>query len=65
MFISIEEMYAFKAQYLEEIAELQAKVAVVDDFIAFAEGKKVEEPQVETEEVVEEVAEEVSTATEY
>ena len=60
MFLTIEEMYAFKANYEKEIAELERKKAVVDEFIAFAEAKEVvkseevdETEQVETEETVE------------
>lgn len=65
MFLTIEEMYAFRAKYLEEIAELEAKVAVVSDFIAFAENKTVEEKPEEVVEGEAEVAESCSNATEY
>lgn len=53
MFLTIEEMYAFKAKYEEQIAELNRKKAVVDEFIAFAEAKEVAKSEEvdETEEV--------------
>lgn len=54
--LTIEEMYAFKAKYEAEIAELERKKAVVDEFIAFAEAKelaKSEETETETETEVE------------
>lgn len=40
MYMTIEEMYAFKNKYEQEILELQRKKAVVDEFIAFAEAKE-------------------------
>lgn len=57
MFLTIEELYAFKEKYEEEIAELQRKKSVVDEFIAFAEAKEVDK----SEEVDETVEEEVET----
>lgn len=57
MFLTIEELYAFKNKYEEEIAELQRKKSVVDEFIAFAESKENVKSDEETEEV-EETAEE-------
>jgi hypothetical protein len=57
MFLTIEELCAFKSKYEEEIAELQRKKSVVDEFIAFAESKENVKSDEETEEV-EETAEE-------
>ena len=59
MFLTIEELYAFKARYEEEISEINRKKAVVDELIAFAEAKKLDksEEEVETETEVEETAE--------
>ena len=59
MFLTIEELYAFKARYEEEISEINRKKAVVDEFIAFAEAKQLDksEEEVETETEVEETAE--------
>lgn len=57
MFLTIEELYAFKEKYESEIKELERKKAVVDEFIIFAEAKetvKSEEEEVETETEVEE-----------
>lgn len=61
MFLTIEEMYEFKAKYEQEISELERKKAVVDEFIAFAEAKEVvksedceTDEEVETENQVEE-----------
>ncbi len=53
MFLTIEEMYAFKEKYESEIAELERKKSVVDEFIAFAEAKEVvkSEGEIATEEV--------------
>lgn len=60
MFLTIEELRAFNEKYEQEIAELQRKKAVVDEFIAFAETKEcVKSEEIET---VEEV--EVDSATE-
>lgn len=71
MFLTIEEMYAFKAKYEVEIAELERKKAVVDEFIAFAEAKEVDKSEdcetteeVETESEVE-TEEETVVATNY
>lgn len=50
MFLTIEELYAFKNKYEEEIAELQRKKSVVDEFIAFAESKENVKSDEETEE---------------
>lgn len=60
MFLTIEELYAFKEKYESEIKELERKKAVVDEFIAFAEAKEVAksdeeelvEETIETEEIV-------------
>lgn len=57
MGLTIEELYAFKAKYEAEMAELGRKKAVVDEFIEFAEAKvsaKREETETETETEVEE-----------
>ena len=53
MFLTIEELYAFKAKYEEQIAELNRKKAVVDEFIAFAEAKAPVEEVVEVQEETE------------
>jgi hypothetical protein len=51
--LTIEELYLFKKTYVEQIAELQRKQAVVDELIAFAESKKaVAEPAEPAESVV-------------
>lgn len=48
MFITVEEMYALRAEYDKQILELEMKKAVVGDFIAIAEAKApVEETVVE------------------
>lgn len=60
MFLTIEELYAFKEKYESEIKELERKKSVVDEFIAFAETKEVVksdeeelvEETIETEEIV-------------
>jgi hypothetical protein len=59
MFLTIEELYAFKEKYESEIKELERKKSVVDEFIAFAEAKEVVksdeelvEETIETEEIV-------------
>ena len=71
MFLTIEEMYAFKAKYEEQIAELNRKKAVVDEFISSAEAKEVfksDEEETATEEEIEtdgENAEETVTETNY
>lgn len=65
MYVTIDELLAFKAQYDEQIAELERKKAVVEELIAFAETKVVDkcEEVVEETEVVEEVeSAEVETA---
>lgn len=49
MFLTIEEMYAFKEKYENEISELIRKKAVVDEFIAFAEAKETVKSEEETE----------------
>lgn len=56
MFLTIEELYAFKEKYESEIKELERKKAVVDEFILFAEAKETvkSEEEVETETEVEE-----------
>ena len=70
MFLTIEELYAFKEKYEEQIAELNRKKAVVDEFIAFAEAKEVvkseeEETAIEEVETDGENAEETVTETNY
>ena len=70
MFLTIEELYAFKEKYEAEIAELNRKKAVVDEFIAFAETKEVAKSEEvdETNEEVEsdgELEEETVTTTNY
>ena len=68
MFLTIEELYAFKEKYESEIKELERKKAVVDEFIAYAETKEVvksdEEETVETTET-DFQAEEVVAAENY
>lgn len=49
MFLTIEEMYAFKEKYENEISELIRKKAVVDEFIAFAEAKETVKSEEENE----------------
>lgn len=56
MYITVEEMYALKAEYDKQILELEMKKAVVGDLIAIAEAKA----PVESEEVVETEATEES-----
>lgn len=68
MFLTIEELYAFKEKYEAEIAELNRKKAVVDEFIAFAEAKEVVKSEEET--AIEEVetdgeTEETAETTNY
>ena len=71
MFLTIEELYAFKEKYESEIKELERKKAVVDEFIAYAETKEVvksDEEETATEEEIEtdgENAEETVTETNY
>lgn len=69
MFLTIEELYAFKEKYEAEIAELNRKKAVVDEFIAFAEAKEVVKSE-EEETAIEEVetdgeTEETAETTNY
>ena len=69
MFLTIEELYAFKEKYEAEIAELNRKKAVVDEFIAFAEAKGVSKSE-EEETAIEEVetdgeTEETAETTNY
>ena len=56
MYITVEEMYALKAEYDKQILELEMKKEVVGDLIAIAEAKAT----VESEEVVETEATEES-----
>lgn len=64
MGLTIEELYAFKEKYEEQIEELQRKKAVVDEFISFAASKEVvKSEEVETfqeETATEEVVEETN-----
>ena len=69
MFLTIDELYAFKEKYEAEIAELNRKKAVVDEFIAFAEAKEVVKSE-EEETAIEEVetdgeTEETAETTNY
>ena len=69
MFLTIEELYAFKEKYEAEIAELNRKKAVVDEFIDFAEAKEVVKSE-EEETAIEEVetdgeTEETAETTNY
>ena len=68
MFLTIEELYAFKEKYEAEIAELNRKKAVVDELIAFAEAKELvksdeEETAIEEEVETDGETEETVTAT--
>jgi hypothetical protein len=71
MQLSTTECADFKAKYEEQIAELNRKKAVVDEFIAFAEAKEVvksDEEETAVEEEIEtdgENAEETVTETNY
>ena len=51
MVMTIEDMLAIKAEYEKQIAELETKIAVVDDFISFDSAKGPVET--ETEETAE------------
>lgn len=70
MFLTIDELYAFKEKYEAEIAELNRKKAVVDELIAFAEAKELvksdeEETAIEEEVETDGETEETVTATNY
>lgn len=68
MFLTIEEMYEFKAKYEQEISELERKKAVVDEFIAFAEAKevvKIEDCETDEEVETENQVEETETVANY
>ena len=51
MGLTIEELYAFKENYQNQIEELERKKAVVDEFILFAEAKQISDIQEQTLEV--------------
>ena len=55
MFLTIEELYAFKEKYEAEIAELNRKKAVVDELIVFASSKEVVKSDEEETAIEEEV----------
>ena len=40
MFLTIEELYAFKEQYVDELNKAQAKVVVICDLIKLAQDKE-------------------------
>ena len=64
MFITIEELYSMKKKYLAELRAVEAKLAVVDDFIGYAQSKEpivTEETEVVESENVEQPAEAVFT----
>lgn len=63
MVLTIEELYAFKEKYATEIEELNRKMAVVDEFIAFAEAKAPVEEVVEVQEETETANEDVELET--
>ena len=70
MFLTIEELYAFKEKYEAEISELNRKKAVVDELIVFASSKEVvksdeEETAIEEVETDGELEEETVTTTNY
>ena len=48
MFLTIEELIAFKEKYEEEIKELSRKKEVVEDLIQFAKAKEVQKTQEES-----------------
>lgn len=51
MFLTIEEMYAFKAKYEAEIARTQLKLEVLDELLALVpQQEPVVEEAVESEE---------------
>lgn len=65
MFMTVEEMYAFKSKYEAVIEEAQRKLSVIDEFIAFAEAKGTVKSEPETENEEENVVfDEVETADE-
>ena len=53
MCITVTEMYEIRDGYDKQIAELEMKKAVVNDFIAFAESKEACNCEVEETETVE------------
>ena len=55
MFLTIEELYAFKEKYEAEISELNRKKAVVDELIVFASSKEVVKSDEEETAIEEEV----------
>ena len=55
MFLTVQELETIKASYLKEISDLELKVEVVDDFIALAKSKNVEEPEINETETEEEI----------
>lgn len=55
MFITVEEMYALRAEYDKQILELEMKKSVVGDLIAIAEAKAPVETETENEAETEEV----------
>ena len=62
MCLTIEELYALREQYVEELKKAQAKVTVISDLIKLAEDK---EPVKSECEIEQEVAEEVTETTNY
>lgn len=66
MFLTVQELETIKGSYLKEISDLRLKVEVVEDFIALAKTKKVEEPEIDETETEEELTnDEQSTETNY
>lgn len=57
MFLTIEELYVLREQYVDELNKAQAKVAVISDLIKLAEDKEPVKSEGE-EEVSEEVVDE-------
>lgn len=59
MFLTIEELYALREQYVDELNKAKAKVSVISDLIKLAEDKEPVKSEGEgEEEVSEEVVEE-------
>ena len=59
MFLTIEELYALREQYVDELNKEKAKVSVISDLIKLAEDKEPVKSEGEgEEEVSEEVVEE-------
>ena len=50
MVLTIEELYALKEQYVDELNKAQAKVAVICDLVKMAESKEPVKTDFESEE---------------